>query len=346
MIKVVQWIDVLFTRRRWVAHIFFWFAVLGFYAIFFGRKNNNYLQTLFFVGLLMPVTIGTTYLLNYYLLPQFLMKGRYALFFLYTLYLLLTSLFLEMMVALLTFIIMASLHIRDMSPASFDLIFLLTSLLMVVFLGAAIKLMLHWRQSKEDYQKLMLDKVEAELKFLKVQLNPHFLFNTLNNLYYLATQKSDKAPQAILQLSEILDYVLSSSKSVFVPLEKELKQVQNYIALELLRYEDRIEVNTEIIGPTEKPFIGPMIVITLIENAFKHGVTKSVGKSWIKMRVVVNPEMTEIDISNSWRGDLSKNGIGLENLKSQLSLLYPANHSLEVYSRQNEFSVNLTLRNK
>ena len=264
MIKAVQWIDVLFTRRRWVAHIFFWLAVLGFYAIFFGRKNNNYLQTFFFVGLLMPVTIGTTYLLNYYLLPQFLMKGRYALFFLYTLYLLLTSLFLEMMVALLTFIIIASLHIRDMSPASFDLIFLFTSLLMVVFLGAAIKLMLHWRQSKEDYQKLMLDKVEAELRFLKVQLNPHFLFNTLNNLYYLASEKSDKAPQAILQLSEILDYVLNSSKAVFVPLEKELKQVDNYIALELLRYEDRVQIDKKIEGNIADHQIGPMMLITLI----------------------------------------------------------------------------------
>ncbi len=346
MIKTVQWIDFLFTRKRWVVHIFFWLAVLGFYVIFFGRKNNNYGQTLFFVSLLMPVTIGTSYLLNYYLLPHFLMRERYALFLLYTLYLLFTSLFLEMMVAMLTFIVMASLHIRDMSPASFDLIFLLTSLLMVVFLSAAIKLMLHWRQSKEDYQKLMRDKVEAELKFLKVQLNPHFLFNTLNNLYYLATEKSDKTPQAILQLSEILDYVMHSSKSVFVPLEKELKQVTNYIALELLRYEDRIEIDTEVVGPTEKLSIGPMILITLIENTFKHGVMKTTGKSWIKMKVVGKPEMIEVRISNSWRGVQSGRGIGLENLKSQLNLLYLGNHSLEVVARSDEFSVNLVLITK
>jgi LytS/YehU family sensor histidine kinase len=94
----------------------------------------------------------------------------------------------------------------------------------------------------------MRDKIETELRFLKVQLNPHFLFNTLNNLYYLTTEKSNRAPQAILQLSEILDYVLHQGKAILVPLENELKQVDNYIALELLRYEDRIQIDKTIEG--------------------------------------------------------------------------------------------------
>lgn len=236
MDKVAHWLDFLFTKRRWIIHIIFWLGILLFYVLFFGRSNSRYLQTLFFVGLLMPVTITTTYILNYYMVPQFLMRGRYSIFLLYTFYLMMTALFLEMMVALLTFIVVAGLNIRDMSAASFDVVFLLTSLLMVVFLGVAIKMLLHWRQSREDYQKLMREKIESELKFLKAQLNPHFLFNTLNNLYYLSSQKSDKAPQAILQLSEILDYLLVSGKAIFVPLAEELKQVDNYIALEHLRY--------------------------------------------------------------------------------------------------------------
>lgn len=259
MYRLGNLIDYLFSRQRWVIHVFFWLLVLMFYVIFFGHKNSNYLLTFFFVGLLMPVTIGATYFLNYYLVPRFLMKERYGFFLLYFIYTLLGSLFLEMMIAMFTFIIMAEVKIKDMSPASVDVIFFLTSLLMVVFFGVAIKMLLHWRKSKEDYQKLMRDKVEAELKFLKVQLNPHFLFNTLNNLYYLTTEKSEKAPQAILQLSEMLDYVMHSSKSVFVPLEKELKQVANYIALELLRYEDRVRVDTAMAGQPEGKMIGPMI---------------------------------------------------------------------------------------
>ena len=344
MNRVGIFLDYLFSRQRWVIHVLFWLLILVFYVVFFGRKNNNYLQTFFFVGLLMPVTIGTTYFLNYYLVPRYLMKERYGFFLLYFIYTLIGSLFMEMMISMLTFIVMAGIKIKDMSPASIDIFFLLTSLLMVVFFGVAIKMMLHWRKSKDDYQKLMRDKVEAELKFLKVQLNPHFLFNTLNNLYYLTTEKSDKAPQAILQLSEMLDYVMHSSKSVFVPLDKELKQVENYIALELLRYEDRIQIDSLVIGHSENHTIGPMILITLIENAFKHGVMKSTGKSWIRMKIECSANKLEVTISNSWRNKESGNGIGLENLKSQLNHLYPENHFLEVATdKPGEFSVNLVL---
>jgi len=340
-------LDYFFTRQRWVIHILFWLLILTFYVVFFGRKNSNYFQTLFFVGLLMPVTIGTTYFLNYYLVPRYLMKERYGFFILYFIYTLLGSLFMEMMIAMLTFIVMAEVRIKEMSPASIDIFFLLTSLLMVVFFGVAIKMLLHWRTSKEEYQKLMRDKVEAELKFLKIQLNPHFLFNTLNNLYYLTTEKSDKAPQAILQLSEMLDYVMHSSKSVFVPLEKELKQVENYIALELLRYEDRVNITTKFSDDLNTYEIGPMILITLIENAFKHGVMPIAGKAWIKLIVEEQESGLMILISNSASGTNPGNGIGLENLRSQLYHLYGDEYQLNIENTKvNEFSVNLILNHK
>ncbi len=340
-------LDYFFTRQRWVIHILFWLLILTFYVVFFGRKNSNYFQTLFFVGLLMPVTISTTYFLNYYLVPKYLMRDRYGFFILYFIYTLLGSLFMEMMIAMLTFIVMAEVRIKDMSPASIDIFFLLASLLMVVFLGVAIKMLLHWRRSKEEYEKLMRDKVEAELKFLKIQLNPHFLFNTLNNLYYLTTEKSDKAPQAILQLSEMLDYVMHSSKSVFVPLEKELKQVENYIALELLRYEDRVNITTKFSGDLNTYEIGPMILITLIENAFKHGVMPIAGKAWINFIVEEKEGSLCISISNSASNTKPGNGIGLENLRSQLHHLYKDGYQLNVENtKSNEFSVNLILNHK
>jgi sensor histidine kinase YesM len=336
-------LDYLFSRQRWIVHSLFWLLILAFYGVFFGRENSNYFQTFFFVGLLMPVTIGTTYFINYYLVPRYLMKERYGFFILYFTYTMLGSLFLEMMIAMLTFIVMAEVRIKAMSPASMDIFFLLTSLLMVVFFGVAIKMLLHWRDSKDEYQKLMRDKVETELKFLKVQLNPHFLFNTLNNLYYLSTEKSDNAPRAILQLSEMLDYVMHSSKLVFVPLERELKQVENYIALELLRYEDRVEVITECKGNLNQFEMGPMILITLIENAFKHGVMPTAGKSWIHFSVEERGRRLFISINNSSSQVKSGNRIGLENLRSQLDHLYGQNYSLDVHSDENTFSVNLML---
>ncbi len=343
MTRIESFAEYIFLRQRWIIHIIFWLLILIFYVIFFGRNTSNYLQTFFFVGLLMPVTIGTTYVLNYYLVPHYLLKERYGFFLLYFIYTLIISLFLEMMIAMLTFIVMAELHIRNMSSASIDIFFLLTSLLLVVFFGVAIKLLLYWRLSKEEYQKLMRDKVEAELKFLKIQLNPHFLFNTLNNLYYLTTEKSEKAPQAILQLSEMLDYVMHSGKLIFVSLEQELKQVENYIALELLRYEDRVQITKLIAADLSKYKIGPMMLITLIENAFKHGVMPIADNAWIRLVVEKNGEGLYISISNSATEAKPGNGIGLENLRSQLRHLYKEEFVLELNHGLNEFSVNLTL---
>jgi two-component system LytT family sensor kinase len=344
MNRLEKFIDHLFTHKRWAVHVLFWMLILFLYVVFFGRKNSNYIQTFFFVGLLMPVTVGATYFLNYYLVPRFLMKERYAFFLLYFIYTLIAAIFLEMVVAMLTFIVMAEIQIKNMSPASFDVFFLLVSLLMVVFLGVSIKLLLHWRQSKEDYHKLMRDKTDTELKVLKAQLNPHFLFNTLNNLYYLALEKSDKTPKAILQLSDMLDYVMRTSKSVRVPLEDELKQVDNYIGLELLRSEDRVSVETVISGKVEECTIGPMILITLIENAFKHGIMKMAGMSWIKLSVDSSAERMIISVSNSWKAKAPGNGIGLENLRRQLNLLYGEEFQLFIESnRPDEFAVNLTI---
>src|SRR5688572_24149703 len=127
MDRIATFFDQLFTHRRWSVHVFFWLVILAFYVLFFGRKNDNYSLTFFFVGLLMPVTIATTYFVNYALVPRYLLNGKYFLFGLYFFYTLLGSLLLETSIALITFIVMAGVKIKSMSPASIDVIFLLTS---------------------------------------------------------------------------------------------------------------------------------------------------------------------------------------------------------------------------
>jgi hypothetical protein len=343
MTRQEQFMDTLYSRYRWMLHLIFWLAVLAFYVLFFGRQTSNYVQTMFFVGLLMPVTIATTYLLNYYLVPRYLLRNRYGLFLLYFVYTLVASLFLELTIAMLTFLVMAGQNTRNMSPASIDIFFLLASLLVVVFLGVAVKMLIHWRTARLDNEVLLRQKLETELKFLKVQLNPHFLFNTLNNLYYLASQKSDKAPQAILQLSEMLDYVIHQSQYPEVPLPAELQQVDNYIELELLRYGDRVQVVKQVSGDPNPHTIGPMLLITLMENAFKHGVMNSTGSSWIRFNVACSQERVEVQVSNSRTPVVSGSGIGLANLKSQLTHLYGEKHHLVVSDSDNEFSVTLSI---
>jgi len=137
---------------------------------------------------------------------------------------------------------------------------------------------------------------------------------------------------------------MHTSKSVRVPLEDELKQVDNYIGLELLRYEDRVRVETVISGKVDECTIGPMILITLIENAFKHGIMKMAGMSWIKLSVDSSSERMIISVRNSWKDKPSGNGIGLENLRRQLNLLYGDEFQLLIESNKpEEFAVNLTI---
>ncbi len=341
----LQKISITIKKQRWLIHCVFWLAVGSWYALFFGRQTSNYSLTFFFVGLLMPVTIGTSYFVNYFLVPRYLIKSKYGLFILYFIYTLVAAVFLEMLISVLTLIMMAEFNVKKMSPASIDMFLLMVALLSVVLLALAIKLLLYWRSSKEDYNKLMLEKVGNELRFLKTQLNPHFLFNTLNNLYYLTIEKSDLAPKAVLQLSEILDYVLYRTRDNLVPLEREWHQLQNYIQLESLHYQDRVVVDAVLEGNTEGYSIPPMGLITLMENAFKHGVASSRSKSWINVLVQCGDKMIYVSVRNSvGEQKPAQGGIGLENLRKQLDLLYSGKYELttEVIGTK-EFQVTLRL---
>lgn len=165
----------------------------------------------------------------------------------------------------------------------------------------------------------------------------------MNNVYFLSTEKSDRAPQAILSLSEMLDFVLHSSQKTWVSLAEECKQTENYINLELMRYEDRLSVRKKFEGNLNEHEIAPMMMITLIENAFKHGVSAAY-KAWIELSVKAESDIIEIVIKNSISKADAGKGIGLENLRSQLALLYPERHEIRLSKNDQEFSVQLILR--
>lgn len=343
MIRLELLIDQLY-KQRWPLHVFFWTVIVFLYVLFFGRQSSNYQQTLLLVSLLMPITIGASYFLNYRLVPNYLLKGYYKKFIAYFIYTILASVYAEMLIVIFIFISLAEVKVGNMTPASIDIFFLLLALLMAVLLAGAIKLFKHWIESKERNQKLIKEKAEAELKFLKTQLHPHFLFNTLNNLYFLATQKSERTPTAILALSEILDYVLNSGKRKFVSLAEELQQVENYIALELLRYEDRVEIKSSVTGSGHTVELPPLVIISLIENAFKHDVLPNAGKASIEWRVQIGNKQLEIYVSNSCKNRGDQRGIGLDNLRNQLDLLYGDAYSLSSKDQEADmFTVTLTL---
>jgi LytS/YehU family sensor histidine kinase len=199
---------------------------------------------------------------------------------------------------------------------------------------------------KQTTQKLRLEKQEAELNYLKSQTNPHFLFNTLNNIYSLARDKSDLAPESILRLSKILRFMLYETGGAFISIEKELKIINDYIALEKLRYDDSLNVSFKYEIEDMKQPIPPLLLIPLVENAFKHGVSETRNKPFLDIHLTANQQQLEFVIINSTE-KLSGEGIveeniGLSNLRRQLELLYK-DYNLSIQRSESVFSAKLKI---
>ena len=191
-----------------------------------------------------------------------------------------------------------------------------------------------WYKVQSDKTALEKERAEAELKNLKSQLNPHFLFNTLNNIYSLISFSPERAQGAVHELSKLLRYVLYENNQHFVPLEKELDFLRNYIELMRIRLPEQVKLETRIeSGEASSALIAPLLFISLIENAFKHGVSYS-NPSFIHIQIMAADRYNlTCEITNSFfpksDQDKSGSGIGLSNLRKRLELLYPGRYVLE-----------------
>ncbi len=199
---------------------------------------------------------------------------------------------------------------------------------------------------KQRLLRLNEQKKTAELVALKNQLNPHFLFNTLNNLYALAIKKSDDTPKVIQKLSEILDYILYRCNEEFVSLNKEIELIENYLSLEKIRYEDRVKIAfSKNVTGHEK--IAPLLLLTFVENAFKHGVANEMNQANINIQITKKGAQLLFVVENSKPTTTvrkeKKPSIGLTNIKQQLELLYPKAYDLIIENNANSFSANLKL---
>jgi two-component system LytT family sensor kinase len=198
---------------------------------------------------------------------------------------------------------------------------------------------------KDATQQLRIEKQEAELNYLKSQTNPHFLFNTLNNIYSLARDKSDLAAESILRLSKILRFMLYETSGAFIAIEQELKILSNYIALEKLRYDESLVVNFNHDIEDMKQALPPLLLIPLVENAFKHGVSETRGKPFIDIHLSVNKRQLTFVVKNSSEASgesTVKENIGLSNLRRQLELLY-TDSNLSVQQTESVFVATLKI---
>lgn len=349
---------LLHSRRTWriVRHILFWLIAYLFFISFFGRANRDYQSTLVFASMLFPVAIATSYFLNYYLIPRFLFTKRYFRFALFSFYTLVITTWLETMITMFTLIIVSDYQVSRMDPASFDVVFMLVGFYFIILGASSIKIIQNFFDIKQQNRRLddlrlqaEIRLKEAELKLLRAQIHPHFLFNTLNNLYGLTLEKSELAPELVLKLADLMDYMLYRCNQPLVPLESEILHLKNYIDIERLRYDGDLDLQFLVEGKTRNYTIAPMLLLPLIENAFKHGVSKSVNHPFVHIRIHISEHKVQLQVKNSCSVNNEKQesytgGIGLQNLQKRLHLLYPEQHAIDYSQHGNYYRANLQLQ--
>jgi two-component system LytT family sensor kinase len=199
---------------------------------------------------------------------------------------------------------------------------------------------------KQAAQQLRIEKQEAELNYLKSQTNPHFLFNTLNNIYSLARDKSDQAPESVLRLSKILRFMLYETSGEYIAIEEELKIISDYIALEKLRYDESLRINFNYDVEDMKQAIPPLLLVPLVENAFKHGASETRRSPFVDIHLSVKSRQLAFYVKNSTEGlrndEKVKENIGLSNLRRHLELLY-TDYELSVQQGEAEFTATLKI---
>ena len=327
-------------------HILFWVVWYVFYLITYsdlGFENNpQYKMNLY----LLPARMAMTYVLIYWILPRFLFTKKYLLF----------SFLIILHAVLFGLIITFQLDMVGIpSERKFQVIRPIIMNYQIPATAAAIVLFKRWYLIQQysltlekDKFELEYEKLEAELNFLKSQIHPHFLFNTLNNLYALTLKKSDKASEVVIQLSNMLDHMLYSSRASEVTLEKEITQLKEYINLEQINYGNRLDLKIDITGDIKEKKIAPLIMLPFVENSFKHGVSNDTKSPFIKIKINVEGIMFYFDVENSYDPNKKKEesyseGIGLSNVKRRLELLYPDKHQLKITKDNFVFQVSLEI---
>ena len=227
------------------------------------------------------------------------------------------------------------------------IIYNLVSTLFYLILTVTLKFSIDWYQQNQVLQKTKMEKLQAEVKYLQAQVNPHFLFNILNNLYSLTLKKSDAAPGMVLKLSEMMEYILYDANENFVQLDREIKYLYNYIELEKLRQGNKADIKFEVKGNPNGYKVAPFLFLPMIENAFKHGVSKIINNPYLHACITIETNKVSFNMENNKLNFLDSRengGIGLTNLKQRLQLHYPGKHVFEIKDDINKYRTTLQIQ--
>lgn len=323
------------------------YASYFFYSISYGRRGEpDWPQIipdfLFHISSLMVIS----YVNYFYFLPRLLKNGKVGRY-------MITYVPVFLILAYLT--LLGKQYVRDgftyedswMYSLRFGLYVFVTAFFVMAFVGL-IKFVEDYFELEARSRELENRQLTSELRFLKAQINPHFLFNTLNNLYYLAINQSNQTPEVIAKLSGMMRYMIHESNAEKVPLNKEVEYMENYLDLEKLRLNEEVPITFEVEGDVASARITPLILIAFLENAFKHGIGNNGGNSWITVSLKVNDNTLNYIVVNSMLQHNEKtvreaSGLGLANVRRRLELSYPKQYKLEVKEDAERYRVHLKI---
>lgn len=333
--------EILIHVAAWVAYIAVQVLALD---KFEHRHTENFLSALS----QLPAQLVFTYATLYWLIPTYLLRGRQTLF------------------ALLTLLLLAVcgigywqghyyLYITRFRPGQVEqetpwntgrLILSAFYLLCTSGLLIAFHMIRYGFRQQRLNQHLVIANQAVELKSLKAQINPHFLFNTLNNLYGLTSSNPTKAGEVVLRLSQLMQYMLYEGNLTKVPLRKEIAYLHHYLALERIRYDEGLQLSFTVNGPVEQVTIAPLLLLPFVENAFKHGLSQQLSDAWLQIQLTVTAGELIFKVENSKPhkpDETPATGIGLPNVAKRLELIYPGRHRLRQLNGEGTYLATLTL---
>ncbi len=333
-------------------HLVFWIAVWFFFVYFFSYNSDDTAYVTWFSSFLLPLTMILTYFVVLVLIPKFLLARKYLKFFLYSFYTLVFSSYIIVLVIYGCLIFLLDFNISIMPPMSKNFLFILILVYLIVGMVSFVSVLNHnFRidsRNKELQNKILAAQLqikEQELHYLKMQIHPHFLFNTLNTIYGFALKQSKQTPEIILKLSNLLDYILYQINKPRVSLKEEVMHIKEYIELEKIRFQDTLKVSL-ITGEIDESIqMAPMLLIPFVENAFKHGHIRD-GFLQVEIEVKVIDNQLDFFIRNTVlpeEKEEENTGIGLENIRKRLELHYQKNHQLDQEIRDNWYEVKLSI---
>jgi sensor histidine kinase YesM len=351
-------------KYRIQRHLYFWTSWCLFQTILYGfvhtpetsfmdRLPSSFIDAILY----MPSHIFLSYTLMYFVIPFYILRHKYVLSAIWIILVILSSAALSAFTSLyvinpvrsffLSPSAMAACALTNNNSFFFSLMAGLRGGISIGGMAAAIKLMKHWYTEGQRNLQLQKENIQSQLQVLKAQVHPHFLFNTLNNIYSYTQNTSATASKLVMGMSDIIRYMLYECNQPLVPLSKELTMISEYINLERIRYGNQLELHIEL--PNEdtcNTFISPLLIIPFVENCFKHGLSNMLEHPWLSLTVLLDGNQMTMKLLNSKPATtnvLHAAGIGIDNVRRRLELLYPGKYELVINNEEEVFIVNLKL---